>query len=391
MPYALSIKQPWAALLAHGLKTIEIRRWPTSRRGRIWIHASRTPDERPEAWKDLPVEVQATARLRGGIIGSARLVDCRTYRDVDTFTRDRPLHWNDPGWFEPTGLHGFVFEEGHPCTFLRCAGWFGFFVCPEVPTVATPAAPVRVGAGDVPRLLVSVRDAGEARAALEGGADLVDVKEPSQGSLGRAGDAVVADIVRIVDRRCPVSAALGELTALAPVRVLPGVQFYKCGLAGVLTTPRTDWQRAWLDLGQQLAQQDRQPRLVVAAYAEGNAADAPAWQEVVDFACLQRGGVLLIDTCIKSPVAGGRRAMTLLDWISIHDLAEVVRRCRAARVQVALAGSLGEAEIRRLLPVRPTWFAVRGAACEGQDRNAVVSATRVRALAELVRSGPAGS
>src|SRR3712207_8348570 len=31
--YALSVKQPWAALLAAGVKTVEVRTWPTNRRG----------------------------------------------------------------------------------------------------------------------------------------------------------------------------------------------------------------------------------------------------------------------------------------------------------------------------------------------------------------------
>src|SRR5205823_6217499 len=31
--YALSLKQPWATLLAHAVKTIEVRKWPTARRG----------------------------------------------------------------------------------------------------------------------------------------------------------------------------------------------------------------------------------------------------------------------------------------------------------------------------------------------------------------------
>src|SRR5437016_1110202 len=55
--YALSIKQPWAALLVHGHKTIEVRRWPTARRGTILIHAARVPDERPEAWRRVPAEL----------------------------------------------------------------------------------------------------------------------------------------------------------------------------------------------------------------------------------------------------------------------------------------------------------------------------------------------
>ncbi len=37
---ALSIKQPWASLIAHGIKDIENRTWKTKFRGRIFIHAS---------------------------------------------------------------------------------------------------------------------------------------------------------------------------------------------------------------------------------------------------------------------------------------------------------------------------------------------------------------
>ena len=37
---AVSIKQPWASLIAHGIKDIENRTWRTHFRGRIYIHAS---------------------------------------------------------------------------------------------------------------------------------------------------------------------------------------------------------------------------------------------------------------------------------------------------------------------------------------------------------------
>jgi len=37
---ALSIKQPWASLIANGIKDIENRTWKTHFRGRIFIHAS---------------------------------------------------------------------------------------------------------------------------------------------------------------------------------------------------------------------------------------------------------------------------------------------------------------------------------------------------------------
>ena len=61
------------------------------------------------------------------------------------------------------------------------------------------------------KLLVSVRSADEAQAALDGGASIIDVKEPSLGSLGRASEAAIAAVVNRVARRIPISAALGDL------------------------------------------------------------------------------------------------------------------------------------------------------------------------------------
>lgn len=43
---ALSVQQPWAWLLALGLKPVENRTWAPAYRGRLWIHASRVPSDR---------------------------------------------------------------------------------------------------------------------------------------------------------------------------------------------------------------------------------------------------------------------------------------------------------------------------------------------------------
>ena len=48
------------------------------------------------------------------------------------------------------------------------------------------------------KLLVSVRCAEEATAALAGGADIIDVKEPRRGSLGRADDRVIREVMEVV-------------------------------------------------------------------------------------------------------------------------------------------------------------------------------------------------
>jgi hypothetical protein len=129
--YALSVKQPWAALLALGLKTIEVRRWPTARRGRILIHAARVPDERPEAWAHVPAEWLETAQLLGGIVGAGDLTDCAAYRTIEEFQADQSRHLNDPSWFEPPRLYGFVFANLQTLPFRRYSGWMRFFPVEE--------------------------------------------------------------------------------------------------------------------------------------------------------------------------------------------------------------------------------------------------------------------
>lgn len=125
--YALSLKQPWAALLVLGHKTIEVRSWPTQRRGLILIHASQTADDRDEVWRRLPPAVRGLAELRGGILGQAELVDCISYDSAEAFRRDARRHWNRPEWFQPPRLYGFVFRDARPLPFRAVPGWVRFF------------------------------------------------------------------------------------------------------------------------------------------------------------------------------------------------------------------------------------------------------------------------
>src|SRR5437763_1063694 len=126
---ALSLQQPWATLLVHGHKTVEVRAWPTPRRGPVLIHAARVPDPRPEAWKLLPAELQEHAKLGGGIVGSAELIDCISYRTLVAFQAHQHLHLNLPDWYQQK-LFGFVFRDAKPLPFRQFPGWMRFFEVP---------------------------------------------------------------------------------------------------------------------------------------------------------------------------------------------------------------------------------------------------------------------
>jgi hypothetical protein len=142
--YALSIKQPWAALVVQGLKTIEVRRWPTARRGPILIHAARVPDDRPEGWELVATdELRGLAQLQGGLIGSVNLLECIPYRDLPSFARDQAAHRNDLAWFEPPMLYGFRFAAPQVTPFRVYPGWFRFFsVKDRTPVRSASAAAV---------------------------------------------------------------------------------------------------------------------------------------------------------------------------------------------------------------------------------------------------------
>jgi hypothetical protein len=225
-------------------------------------------------------------------------------------------------------------------------------------------------------LLVSVRSADEALAAVAGGATLIDVKEPDHGSLGRAPNAVIASVVAAVAGQRPVSAALGELIEPCNEPVPAGLSFVKWGLAGYADRP------AWRD--ELRARQPRGPALVTVAYADWQCARAPAVDAVLAHALERPGSVLLVDTHCKEPARRGAPRPTLLDWLSPGEITLLCARCRERQVRVALAGSLGLPEIRTLAPARPDWFAVRGAVCD-DGRQGTINTPRVRALAALIR------
>ena len=194
---------------------------------------------------------------------------------------------------------------------------------------------------------------------------------------------------------------LGELAEqyLYPPLLDPRLAFVKWGLAGCgvrsqesaisnqqsllthaccLLTPDS-WQAR---LASEL-RRPTNPQTVIVAYADWQCAQAPPITEVVDFACQRPGNVLLIDTHCKEPDTLKKdRRPTLLDWITVHEVRALCAQCHGAGVRVALAGSLGFAQMEHLRCAEPDWFAVRGAVCAGADRLGTVDKVRTGYLAK---------
>ncbi|HEV7366468.1 MAG TPA: (5-formylfuran-3-yl)methyl phosphate synthase [Gemmatimonadales bacterium] len=233
-------------------------------------------------------------------------------------------------------------------------------------------------------LLVSVRSGAEVEPALTGGADIIDAKEPTRGSLGLVSDAVLADILAQVPGDQALSIALGDFShpddvlAAVSTRPLPARRahlYLKLGFAGV--TARDDletmvatavaaaeWHQAW-------------PRIVVVAYADSARAETANPDTIREIAADRGAAGVLLDTCIKD----GRG---LFGWMDRPALELWVERGRDAGLLTAVAGGLELDDIELVGVADPDVVGVRGAACDG-GRGGQVNASRVRALRERIR------
>jgi len=238
------------------------------------------------------------------------------------------------------------------------------------------------------RLLISVASGTEAQAALDGGADIIDAKDAAHGALGAVSSAALREIVRTVDGRLPVSAALGDArdekaVALAARRAAADrLAYVKVGFAGVVDADRVESLIAAAVQGAGMV--SASAGVIAVAYADASRPDvaslSPWW--LVEAA--ERAGAVgvLLDTAIKHngpPNAG--RVSGLFRAMSQAQVSAWIRHAHDADLTVAVAGGLAGADLSVLRSLGADVVGVRGAACEGGDRLAQVSRTKVESLA----------
>jgi uncharacterized protein (UPF0264 family) len=224
------------------------------------------------------------------------------------------------------------------------------------------------------RLLVSVRSAEEAVEASEGGADVIDAKEPDAGALGAVRPDVLREIRAAVPSHQLVSAALGDaddagtIEHRARVYAASGATFVKVGFAGGADAALVEEIIAACARGCR----DAASGVIAVAYA-----DAPAGTSVdamVLPAIAARAGArgVLVDTADKH--GAGLTAL----W-TVPELSAWVACVRECGLLAAVAGRLGLGDLAIVCDAGADIAGVRGAACAG-GRNGRVSVNRIREL-----------
>jgi len=234
------------------------------------------------------------------------------------------------------------------------------------------------------KLLVSVVSADEARRALAGGADIIDVKDPREGALGAPSPAVLSQVVRVVDSAAPVSAALGDMpnlphTAALAARgaALIGAGYVKVGLRGAR---ELDDAVALVRAVAEAVGPDTE--VIAAAYADAGALDPPALAPACLPELVSRTGIagVLVDTFVKD----GRG---LYGWLSEAELTDLIARTHDAGASFAVAGQLTFGRLR-LVPADVV--GVRSAVCRGGDRAGELDADLVAAAVAELRAVAVG-
>ncbi len=219
------------------------------------------------------------------------------------------------------------------------------------------------------RMLASVTDSAEADAALRFGADILDLKDATQGAMAAVDIATAEAVVAQVAGQRETSATLGD----PPYE--PSALFDK---ARAFAAAKVDYLKAAVDqptierCGAGLAAAAGTAHLVAVLFAD----------EAPDFALLPRLKALgfkgaMLDTRRKG---AGR----LIDHLDLPHLERFCALCRDEGLTSGLAGSLEAPDVPRLLLIRPDVLGFRGALCRGHDRASRIDPEAMALIRDLI-------
>jgi uncharacterized protein (UPF0264 family) len=227
------------------------------------------------------------------------------------------------------------------------------------------------------QLLVSPSSIEEARHSTA--ADIIDVKKPSEGSLGANYPWVIREIKALSDK--PVSAAIGDFDYLPGRAALAaygaacaGADYVKIGLAFDGAREAREVIGA---VAKAVKEHFPQKKVVIAAYSDYERMSSISPFEMAPIAAECGADFAMVDTGIKD----GKSTFAFMDEAM---LGEFTRKNRALGLGTALAGSLKFEDIDALKRIDPEIIGVRGMVCGG-DRNAAVREDLIRAALAMIR------
>ncbi|MFN0313920.1 MAG: (5-formylfuran-3-yl)methyl phosphate synthase [Burkholderiales bacterium] len=224
-------------------------------------------------------------------------------------------------------------------------------------------------------MLASVTCVQEAVMALEAGADIIDLKDPSQGALGALKTEIARDIVEAVGTLGVTSATVGDFPAMVPAEVVAGAQ--RTAKLGVSYVKVGFWGSANdAACASALSPLCAATRVVAVLFA-----DLPYDPKLIDVLYQSGFTGVMLDTA-KKDGAPLRLLKTEL------ELALFVRRVQGLGMLAGLAGKLRLPDVAPLLSLRPDYLGFRGALCAAGARTNQLDPSALAGIRDAVSAVP---
>jgi uncharacterized protein (UPF0264 family) len=217
------------------------------------------------------------------------------------------------------------------------------------------------------KLLVSVVDKAEALKSIKGGAHILDVKNPKEGSLGANFPRVIKEVKEAVPKNVEVSATIGDLPNLPGTASLAalgaavsGADYVKAGLFGVRTPEEAI--ALMREVCRAVKEHDVGLKVIAAGYADFRTVGCVSPLELPEVVHVVGADGVLVDVKNKNGKSN------LFNCFTDKDLQGLVDDAHDYDLIVALAGSLRRQDIPRIGDLGADILGVRGAVCTGGDR-----------------------
>lgn len=230
------------------------------------------------------------------------------------------------------------------------------------------------------KLLVSPINLEEAKTAYNGGADIIDVKNPKEGSLGANFPWVIRSVKEAMGKT-PVSATIGDMNykpgtaSLAALgAAVSGADYVKVGLYDVQTTEQA------IDMVEHVVRSvkdyDPSKKVVISGYADYKRINSIPLRELPPICADYGADVVMMDTGIKD----GR---STFEFMTNEELSQFVESAHDLGLISAIAGNIKFEDIEAINQIGPDVIGIRGCVCGG-DRNSTIQQKLVEELRSMM-------
>jgi (5-formylfuran-3-yl)methyl phosphate synthase len=209
----------------------------------------------------------------------------------------------------------------------------------------------------------------EARSALAGGADILDVKNPKEGSLGANFPWTIKAVAELARGRVPVSATIGDLdykpgtASLAALgAAFSGADYVKVGLLGVKSAEQAGDMLE--NIVRTVKDYDQRKKVVASAYSDYSRVGSIPPMLLPAVAESSGADVVMVDTAIKD----GR---STFEFMNEQGLSEFISAGKSLGLEVAIAGTIGFGDLNLLNRIDPDIIGVRGIVCGGDRKSSI--------------------